>query len=147
MLPSTTKKKQAKKKNKKTNYVIDLCNSFFWPVSRILLNHLSQRTIYPVPKPVVISYEQYSLLLHHQILPRLWHYLVVIIIIINCQQPVNTISIQLISIRFAVLDNKSTYKNPKPQKQGWPPAQNHIVSHNHILASHHFCALTIHPFE
>ena len=54
----------------------------------------------------------------------LWRHLVVIIIIINCQQPVNTISIQLISIRFAVLDNKSTYKNPKPhKKQGWPPTQ------------------------
>jgi len=80
--------------------------------------------------------------------PCLWRHLVVIIIIINCQQPVNTISIQLISIRFAVLDNKSTYKNPKPQKTGLTkPAPNHIVSHNHILASHHFCALTIHPFE
>lgn len=126
MLPSTINKKKAKRKNKKlrniftkSNYVIDLCNSFFYHVFCSIIFHnvpyLSGtktggnivRTVHTVtPPPITATF--------------VWRHLVVIIIIINCQQPVNTISIQLISIRFAVLDNKS--KNPKPQKQGWHPA-------------------------
>jgi len=134
MLPSTINKKKAKRKNKKlrniftkSNYVIDLCNSFFFHVFCSIIFHnvpyLSGtktggnivRTVHTVtPPPITATF--------------VWRHLVVIIIIINCQQPVNTISIQLISIRFAVLDNKS--KKSQTTKTGLASCP-HIVSHNH----------------